>query len=240
MTSRKTGARRWGAGLALATLALGTVAQAQRPTSRGAATTRQNNRIAVADGRTPGFMLSAYTVAAPGVTVTGPDVDGEFKTGFGPGGGIMAGYGFNRTFSVFASADIAKQSSAMPDVQGNFGLAHLEIGARANLPYGDGANVPYVMASLGHRGLGARLTDDFDGTSDFKMSGTMFGLGGGIEHVLSPTVAMDGGLEIGFGRFSHLYDSGDGGDQGAINVNGSTSIRLRFGVTWRPKTGRGG
>ena len=68
-----------------------------------------------------------------------------------------------------------------------------------------------------------------------KLTGGMFGVGGGIQHVLSSTVALDGGLELGFGRFAHLYDDGD---QGPINVNGSTTIRLRFGVMWRPSTRR--
>ena len=221
--------------LALGALALGTAAQAQRPASRSGGTTRRSaSRLAVVDGRTPGFVLGAYTIAAPGVTVTGADVDDAFKTGLGPGAGIMAGYGFNRTFSLFASADLAKQGSAMSDVAGSFGLAHLEIGARANLPLGDGINVPYITASLGHRGVGAKITQQ-DETSDLKLTGGMFGVGGGIQHELSSTVALDGGLELGFGRFAHLYDDGD---QGPINVNGSTTIRLRFGVMWRPSTRR--
>ena len=43
-------------------------------------------------------------------------------------------------------------------------------------------------------------------------------------------------LMIGFGRFGH-YDAD--GESGSLAVDGTTSVRLKFGVTWRP-TGRRG
>jgi len=177
-------------------------------------------------------VLGVYTIAAPGVTLTGDDVDGTFKTNFGPGAGVMAGYAFNRTFSGFASVDVAKQGTSGGDLGGSFGLSHIELGARANLPYGNDATVPYLTASYGRRALGARVTDDFEGTEyDMRLSGGMFGVGGGVEHVISPTLAVDGGLAVAFGRFSH----GDiDGESSSLAVNGTTSIRLRIGMTWRP------
>jgi hypothetical protein len=191
------------------------------------------DRIAVVDARRTGFVLGVYTMAAPGVTITGADIqDGPFKTGFGPGAGFTVGYGFNRTFTGFASIDLAKQSAPSDYGGGSFGLSHMEIGGRANLPFGDGATVPYVSASIGHRALGARVTDNLDGaTYDMKLSGGMFGVGGGVEHVISPTLAVDGGLSLGFGRFGHQDADGQ---SDALDVNGSTTIRLRIGMTWRP------
>jgi len=218
---------------ALAALAIAATAQAQRPSTRRPATTRRN-QITVVDARWTGFMLGVQTIAAPGVTITGNDIDGTFKTNFGPGAGVMVGYGFNRTVSAFASLDLAKQGTGMDDFQGSFGLSHLEAGIRANLSFGDAATVPYVSASIGRRGLGARVTDGEEGqTYDMKMSGGMFGLGGGVQHALSPTLAMDGGLELGFGRFAHVQQGG-GNDSGAMDVNGSTTVRLRIGMIWRP------
>jgi len=191
----------------------------------------------VPDGRRTGFVLGVYTMAAPGLTLTGDDVDGTFKTNFGPGAGVMAGYAFNPTFSGFASLDVAKQGTSGGDLGGSFGLRHIELGARANLPYGSATTVPYLTASYGRRALGARVSDDFTGTEyDMRLSGGMFGVGGGLEHVISPTLAVDGGLAVAFGRFSH----GDiDGESSSLAVNGTTSIRLRLGMTWRPAPRRG-
>lgn len=221
------------AAMALAMAAVATGAEAQRSTTTRRPVTKSRDRIAVPDGRRTGFVLGVYTMAAPGVTITGGDVDGgPFKTGFGPGAGVMVGYGFNRTFTGFAALDLAKQGAPSDYGGGSFGLSHMEIGGRANLPFGDGATVPYLSASFGRRGLGARVTDQLDGqTYDMKLSGGMFGVGGGVEHVISPTLAIDGGLTLGFGRFGHQDIAGD---SGPIDVNGSTTIRLRIGMTWRP------
>jgi hypothetical protein len=123
------------------------------------------------------------------------------------------------------------------DIGGNFGLRHIELGARANLPYGSATTVPYLTASYGQRALGARVTDDFEGTEyDMRLTGGMFGVGGGLEHVLSPTLAVDGGLAVAFGRFNH---SDIAGESSSLAVNGTTSIRLRIGMTWRPAPRRG-
>ena len=217
-----------------AMFALATAAEAQ-PSSTHKPTMKASSQPIVPDGRRTGFVLGVYTMAAPGVSLTGDDVDGTFKTDLGPGGGVMVGYGFNRTFSGFASVDVAKQGMS-GDVAGNFGLRHIELGARANLPYGSDATVPYLTASYGRRALGARVTDDFEGTEyDMRLSGGMFGVGGGLEHVISPTLAVDGGLAVAFGRFSH----GDiDGESSSLAVNGTTSIRMRLGMTWRPASRR--
>jgi hypothetical protein len=231
--------RNFGIAMRVATVtamfALATAAEAQHSSTHKAATTA-NSKPIVPDGRRTGLVLGVYTIAAPGVTLTGDDVDGTFQTNFGPGAGVMVGYGFNRTFSGFASVDLAKQGMS-GDIGGNFGLRHVELGARANLPYGSATTVPYLTASYGQRALGARVTDDFEGTEyDMRLTGGMFGVGGGLEHVLSPTLAVDGGLAVAFGRFNH---SDIAGESSSLAVNGTTSIRLRIGMTWRPAPRRG-
>ena len=224
--------------MVLAMFALATAADAQRtttsarkPAAKPAA--KPVSQIAMADGRRTGFVLGVYTMGAPGLTLSGADIeDGPFKTNFGPGAGVMVGYGFNRTFSGYASVDVAKQDANDADIGGSFGLRHIELGARANLPYGSATTVPYLTASYGRRSLGARVTDDWEGTEyDMRLSGGMFGVGGGVEHVISPTLGVDGGLSLGFGSFSHADIDGE---SGSFAVNGTTSIRLRIGMTWRP------
>ena len=127
--------------MVMAMFALATAAEAQH-SSTHKPTTKASSQPMAPDGRRTGFVIGVYTMAAPGVTLTGDDVDGTFKTNLGPGGGVMVGYGFNRTFSGFASVDVAKQGITDSDLGGNFGLRHIELGARANLPYGSATTVP--------------------------------------------------------------------------------------------------
>lgn len=207
-------------------------AAAQRGTipPRSAAAVDQK-QVRADDGRT-GFNLGVYTLGAMGLSV-----DGEFatmKTSFGPGAGVSVGYGFNRTFSAYASIDVAKQNADLEGASGSFGLRHLQLGARANLPYGSEKNVPYVSLSYGRRTLGARVSEEWEDEvveADVKLNGNVFGIGGGIQHVMSPSLTIDGGAEIGFGRFSRAELDGI---SGPIDTNGSTGIRLKIGMTWRP------
>jgi hypothetical protein len=59
----------------------------------------------------------------------------------------------------------------------------------------------------------------------------MISFGGGLQYVLSPKVSLDGGVSMAIGNFNQWEDDGD---LGTIQVNSSTSIRLKAGVVWRP------
>jgi hypothetical protein len=223
------------AAIALATLAVTATGEAQSSSGRRPVSPPARKDVSASRGMT-GFMLGVHTIAATGLTVSGEDLDGSVRTGFGPGAGVMVGYGFNRIWSGFASLDVAKVGASGSDFEGNWGLSHFEAGVRANLPYGGPNNLPYVSASIGRRALSARVTyAEEDEEFDMSLTGGMFGLGGGVQRAISPALMLDGGVEIGFGRFGH-YDAD--GESGSLAVNGTTSVRLRFGVTWRPSSRR--
>jgi hypothetical protein len=183
--------------------------------------------------RTNKWVFGAHTLATPGVSITGPDLEEwPVSTTMGGGLGIMAGYELNRAVTAFASLDLARQNSGVNWMQGSFGLVHAELGVRANLTQSNPQSVPYLMAAVGRRALGARITDlDEDEVYDLSFSGTMFSFGGGLQYLLAPKLALDGGVELGLGTFDH-YDSD--GDIGSLQANASTSIRVRAGVVWRP------
>lgn len=221
--------------IAVVTFGLATAGNAQRPAVRRTTTTAADRKAAAADERAKGLVLGVYTLAAPGISISG-DMDGAIRTAMGPGAGVSIGYGFNRRWSGFAALDVVKQGASASDYEGNWGLTHFEVGARANLPTASQQNVPYVMGSIGRRALAARVVDQFDDSEyDISLSGMMFGLGGGLQRVMSPTLMLDGGVELGFGRFG-TYDWD--GEQGSFAPNGSTSIRFRVGVQWRPGQSR--
>jgi hypothetical protein len=202
----------------VATLTLSTTLNAQRPLDR-----------------TIGFVLGIHTIGATGLTVSGADMEGDLTTSFGAGAGLMVGYGFTKSITGYASFDVAKQGPGNGEFDGNLGLSHVEVGARAYLPLGMGATMPYVTGSFGRRALAARVTDDFNGEYDMSFSGTAFGIGGGFERAISPALAFDGGVEATFGRFNRAEIADM---SGSIDLNGTTSIRLRAGMTWRPGRSR--
>ena len=56
----------------------------------------------------------------------------------------------------------------------------------------------------------------------------------GMLYYMLPGIAV--GLAVAFGRFNH---SDIAGESSSLAVNGTTSIRLRIGMTWRPAPRRG-
>jgi len=166
--------------LLLPTVGVGTVAaQAHRP-GAGAAL------HAPASPQPTGFMLNAHTVAAFGTSAgdaTQLD-DHPITTGMGPGGGVQVGYAFNRTVMVFASADIAKQSSTRQDLPGNLGLTHIDLGARVNVPVHSSRVLPYAMASVERRSLGTNVQDDVTG-AETKVSSPAFRSVSGVAYSTS-------------------------------------------------------
>jgi len=182
---------------------------------------------------TTGLTLGVYSLAATGVSIAGPAIEGTFKTKLGEGGGIVAGWGISRTLSAYASLDVAKQATdAHTHPNGTFALGHLQLGARANLPLSSGRTVPYVNASIGSRALAATVYNDHvDENVDFSMSGQTYVLGGGIQHFLSPHTSLDVGVEYATGTFSHFSDNTGKYD---MQLNSSMGLRLRVGVNWRP------
>ena len=55
---------------------------------------------AQAQARTKGFMLGVHTTATPGITISSDEMDGDFSTELGAGGGVTVGWGFTPIFSV--------------------------------------------------------------------------------------------------------------------------------------------
>ena len=230
---------RFAAAALLAVLTTGVVGQpASGQDSRGSFGGSSSNSSSfdqTTDARnlTTGLTLGVYSLAAAGVSIAGPDIDGTFKTKLGEGGGIVAGWGLGRTLSAYASLDVAKQATAAhTHPNGTFGLAHFEIGARANLPVSSARTVPYVTASVGNRALAAKVYNDNVGENvDFSMSGQVYVVGGGIQHFLSPHTSLDAGAEYAMGTFNHFSDNTGKYD---MQLNNSSSLRLRVGVNWRP------
>ena len=197
---------------------------------QGGAAHKEATRSAEPSGHS-GFMLGAYALTAPGVTIEGTgDTDGKVETNFGAGAGIQVGYAFSPRFMLFSDLDVAKQGSTMDGAEGSFGLVHFDIGGRMSFPTTGQQLVPYVMAAIGGRAVGATVDDGID-SYKMSISGASFSAGGGMQYFLSPKLALDGGVSLGFGKFDKQKIRGHKED---LEVNNSLSTRVKMGVNWYP------
>jgi hypothetical protein len=183
--------------------------------------------------QTEGLMLGGTTVLAAGITISGPEVREDIKTSMGQGVGIQVGYGFTPRLMGFASGTVVKQNSSYGPFDGSFGLALLEVGARMTFPQPGKRMIPYVSAHAGTHGLGAS-SNEGGINATLRLSGTQIGLGGGILYALTPSMSLDAGAVADRGKFGKLKLSGDINREGPVNVNASTTLRLRVGFNWHP------
>jgi hypothetical protein len=183
--------------------------------------------------RNEGFMLGAHTVLATGVTISGPGMRGEIRTDTGEGVGVQIGYGFSPRLLVYASADVARQGTDFANVDGEMGLAHVELGGRLTFPEPSRRWAPYATVVVGKRGLAAR-SDGGGISAEIQISGTEVGAGGGILYALSPALSLDAAVLAARGKLSRVVLSGDVRADDTVDVNSSNTVRLKVGVNWHP------
>src|SRR6476660_4437221 len=177
------------------------------------------------------WVINGHSTMALGASVT--DDANEIKTSSGLGAGFEVGYRVTPRLLAYAGLDINKQAVDIEGVGGDFGLTHLEAGARLSFPIERSKFMPYVGAWVGRRSLSTSL-DDFDtGTSsDLSLSGLAAGASGGVQMFVSPKLALDGGLSIGVGKMGNIKF--DHQTQPTQNLQNTTTTRLKFGANWYP------
>lgn len=161
-----------------------------------------------------------------GTAVTFEDSDAES----GGGLGLQVGYGFGRMLTLFASADASKIKFEDPDIDGEYTLAHFDLGARLNFGGPMSSFVPYVEGA--YTGRAATSTIDFgsSGSGDIELTGTAFTVGGGLNYFVDPNLAFDFGIRWSSGDFDTVkFEGQDTGD-----TFEAKSLRLKIGATWFP------
>ncbi|HVL18230.1 MAG TPA: hypothetical protein VM387_09540, partial [Gemmatimonadales bacterium] len=68
--------------------------------------------------------------------------------------------------------------------------------------------------------------------ADLSFSGMAVGASGGVQMFLSPKLALDGGVSLGFGKLGNIKADGEKQDWGT--PDNTTTTRLRFGANWYP------
>jgi len=185
------------------------------------------------DERPSGFMLGIHSLGVTGIEINYKNDGHPFNTKAGAGAELTLGYGFTKTLAAFSSLAVARQKTVpteWPD--GNWGLAQLDLGLRANLPLGSASTIPYAKASLGARALAARALFDDGRTLDASVSGRFVSLGGGIEHAVSRSLSLDVGADLSLGKLGE-FKAGD--EQWTEEVDPTKTFRFRLGINWRPR-----
>jgi hypothetical protein len=166
-----------------------------------------------------------------GTSVT--DAFNEVKTSSGLGAGVEVGYRFTPRLLAYAGLEINKQPVDAFELEGDFGLTHLEAGARLSFPIAGSKMLPYVGAWVGRRSLSTTVDDlDTGASSKLSLSGLAAGGSGGVQLFLSPKLALDGGLSIGTGKMGNIKF--DGEKQNTQSLESTTTTRIRFGANWYP------
>lgn len=152
-------------------------------------------------------------------TVVRGDYEGWDGWDHGLGVGLHVGYQYTPEASVFARVNLAKGQEA--------DLTQADLGLRLSFGRTDSALRPFAQGALGVR------TADI-GSIDQDIRGLALTVGGGVEYFVSRTVAIEGGLSLSGGLFTH----GRSGDGGWDPVEGNTitafGSRLDIGISWHP------
>jgi hypothetical protein len=177
------------------------------------------------------WVLNGHSTAALGTSV-GDDF-GSIDTHSGLGAGVEVGYRVTPRLLAYAGLDIAKQGINEVGLDGDFGLTHIEAGARLSFPITGSKLMPYVGGWVGRRSLTTTVDDFETGTSsDLSLSGLGAGASGGVQFFLSPSLALDGGVSLGVGKMGNVKADGHKEDWGT--PNNTTTTRIRFGANWYP------
>ena len=178
------------------------------------------------DSSPTGLMLNVHAFAMPGFSISGADIAGSIQTSMGPGLGAQVGYAITPQFLIFAGADIARLGAG-GNTTGHWGLGMLELGGRMSFPTANGRVSPYVTASFGTRGIGAKLGN----AGDISFDGLALSGGAGLTYMLSHSLALDGGATFSLGKLGNYEDPLQKLD---LNVGSTVTTRVRFGLNWYP------
>ncbi len=201
----------------------------------GAQAQRTDHRPANWVPQTLGLSLGANPMIATGLTIAGPGMRGELKTNMGEGAGVQVACGFTPQFTVFASAGVAKQATDMDGFDGSTGLAHLEVGGRMNFPQPGKRTVPASRRSTASAAWGrAPPAAGCPRPCISPVPSRARAGAGGILYALSPVLSLDAGVIGSRGKFTNITVTGDVHSDGPIDVDNTTSLRLKVGFLWHP------
>jgi len=182
--------------------------------------------IAAQQSTTRGFNVGLHATGASLVVE-----DGDRNNA--GGGGLWLGYGFNRTVQLFVQADAAQFDVQNAEVEGDWTLAHADLGVRFHFANSLRSWVPYLQAAATARVVSVQngLVNDVAQAEDISMVGGGLTLGGGIVFYFNESLGLDLQLAWTGGRFTSL-------EVGSVTINDldldARSTRFNIGLSWWP------
>ncbi len=150
------------------------------------------------------------------------------------GGGILLGYGFNRTIELFLQLDGAQFDVADTEVDGTWTMGHADLGVRFHFANSLRSWVPYLQAALSGRAVSVSdaVLNQVTQSQDVSITGGALSIGGGIMFYFNEALAMDLQLAWSGGNFTEV-------DAGNVKVTlnnpiDAQSSRLNIGLSWWP------
>jgi len=186
--------------------------------------------------------LATTPVAAQRSTTRGLNIGAHFQGASltvedgdpagGGGFGLRAGYGFNRSLTGYLEADGIVFDVENPELQGEWTMAHFDLGARFHFANSLHRWVPFLDAALGGRAVSVQdATSDGDDVGTVSFSGGAFSLGGGISFFTSEKLAIETVVKFTGGTFQQV----DVGDLSVRNLDiEASSFRFKLGLSWWP------
>lgn len=175
---------------------------------------------------TRGWSFGLYLQGAS-LSVEGGDPGG------GGGGGLRVGYGINRTVTLFVRGDASQTDVEDASIEGQWALAHGEIGARFHFANSLRRVVPFLEVAAGGRAVtvDAARVEGEDQDESVTFNGGALSLGGGLGVHFSQSWALDLGLAWTTGEFTEI-------EVGPVSVGGldldAKSFRFNLGMVWWP------
>ena len=181
---------------------------------------------------TTGLMLNAHL---NGSSLKAEDADMESGGGFG----ARVGWGFTPMVTAFIGLDAARMKSN--ELDANYGLGQVDIGAQLNFASSARAWRPFAEAALTGRGVAMDdvLVVDENGdvySGKYEDSGVGFTLGGGVQYFFSAPWALSTGLSYTFGKFDNPKFDGD--EISGVESWAASGARFNIGMSWYPMARR--
>jgi hypothetical protein len=148
------------------------------------------------------------------------------------GGGIVIGYGINRSLTLFAQFDGAEFDVENVDVEGRWTMGHGDLGVRYHFANSLRSWVPYLQAALSGRVVSVSdAVVNQQAETDVSFAGGALTLGGGLMVYLKQTLALDLQLAWSGGEFTEV-------SIGNLTLSGlnleAQSSRFNVGLSWWP------
>lgn len=160
-------------------------------------------------------------------------VEGDEEDEAGGGGlGARVGYGFNRKLTGYLEVDGIVFDVENPDLEGEWAMAHVDLGLRYNFANSLNRWVPFLEGALGARAVAVEdARSEGENVGEVTFSGGAFSVGGGVSFFTSEKFALETLVKFSAGTFEQI----DIGDVSIRNLDiEASSFRFKIGISWWP------